>query len=290
MVDLPRRAVLAALALLPVAGCTSPLGTFDAVVPKDGGGRRAARGVAYGAGARRTLDVYVPERTGGPFPVVVFAYGGSWSSGAKEEYDFVGRAFASDGFVTVVFDYRLVPEVVFPGFVEDAAAAVAWTRREIGAYGGDPDRIVLAGHSAGAYIVAMLGLDRSFLAAAGVPRRAVRGVIGLAGPYDFLPLDVSASQRAFGDAPDLAATQPVNQVTRAAPPFLLATGTDDTTVRPRNSEALADRLKSAGVPATYTRYPGLGHVDILIALSRYGRDDAPVLADAAAFARRVTGG
>jgi acetyl esterase/lipase len=283
-----RRFMMGAAGTGALAGAAcSPLQTIDALIPADGGVRLAASDVPYAAGDRRRLDVYVPSAPGGPLPVVVFTYGGSWASGSKDEYDFAGRAFAAQGFATVVYDYRLVPEVAFPGFVEDGALAVRWVRDGIAEHGGDPDRILLAGHSAGAYSTAMLALDRRYLAAAGVPASAIRGAAGLAGPYDFLPLDVDATRDAFGSAPDLAATQPVNFVRRDAPPFFLATGEADETVRPRNTTELAARLRAKGVPVTEKRYPDVGHVGLLLALGRPFRGRAPVLDDTVSFLRSV---
>lgn len=173
----------ASLALL--AAACSPLTTFDSLVPKDGGGRRVAEAQPYGADARQRLDIYAPRNAGpGERPVVIFFYGGSWNSGTRSGYAFVGRALAAQGFVTVIPDYRLVPAIRYPGFVEDGAAAVRWTREHIAGFGGDPARLVLMGHSAGAYIAAMLAVDDRWL---GRDRQAVRGLVGLAGPYDFAP-------------------------------------------------------------------------------------------------------
>ena len=178
-----RRFALSFAALL--AGC-SPLKSFNAVLPKDGGSRLVGRDLAFASGERGRLDLYAPKGTaaGAKLPVIVFFYGGSWSSGDKDGYGFVGRALAAQGFLVAVPDYRLVPEVRFPGFVEDGAAAVKWVRANAARYGGDPDRLVLAGHSAGAYNAAMLALDEKWL---GADRAAVKGFAGLAGPYDFLP-------------------------------------------------------------------------------------------------------
>lgn len=215
------------LALL--LGACSPLGLFNGVVPKDGGSRLAASGVAYGGHSRQRLDVYAPAEKGGAArPVIVFFYGGSWSSGERGGYAFVGRALASRGFVTVISDYRLAPEVTYPGFVEDGAAAVRWVRAHAGDYGGDGERIVLAGHSAGAYIAAMLATDGRWL---GADRKAVRGLAGLAGPYDFAPFTAQASIAAFGGWPRPAETQPVAHADASAPPALLLAGAQDTTVQ-----------------------------------------------------------
>ena len=271
-----------------VAAACSPLKTFDALVPKDGGVVVSARDVAYGAGPRRRLDVYAPRVAGKCLrPVLVFFYGGSWNAGTKDGYSFVGRALASRGFLVVVPDYRLVPEVRFPDFLRDNADAVRWARANVARYGGDPDRLVLAGHSAGAYDAAMLALDPQWL---GRDRTAVRGWAGLAGPYDFLPLDQPVTRATFGAALDPAATQPTTFASAGDPPALLATGDRDGTVNPRNSDILAARLTGVGVPVERLRYAKLGHVGLITAVARPFRGRAPVLDDLAAFARRVTGG
>lgn len=278
-----RTLLLATLA----AACTPSLGTFNALAPRDGGATRAARDVAYGDGPRRKLDVYAPPGAS-PLPVIVFIYGGSWSSGSKGDYAFAGAALASRGFVTVIPDYQLVPNVRFPSFIADCAAAVRWAADHAQAYGGDPSRIVLVGHSAGAYNVMMLALDAHYLRDAGVDGARVRGAVGLSGPYDFLPFDVDATRNAFGQAPDAALTQPVHFARADAPPLLLLWGDADTTVGPRNLRGLDTAMRAAGGRVETKTYPGVNHVDIMLALSRPLRGRAPTLADVAAFAERVT--
>jgi acetyl esterase/lipase len=250
-----------------------------------GSTRRAARDVAYGAAPRQKLDIYTPPQGAKNRPVLVFFYGGNWDSGDKQDYAFAGRAFAELGYVTVLPDYTHSHERPYPAFMADAGAALAWVAAHIAQYGGDPARIVAAGHSAGAYIAATLALDPRW-GATGL----VRAAIGLAGPYDFLPFDSPVTERTFGDAPDLPATQPVNHVSADAPPFLLITGDADTTVRPRHSESLATRLRAAGGEAELILYPGISHTGPLKALARPFRSHAPVLRDIAAFlARRGLG-
>lgn len=269
--------------LATLAAACSPLTAFDTLVPKDGGVRQVVRGAAFGPHPRQRLDVYAPKRTGAPHPVIVFLYGGSWSSGTRTGYGFVGRALASRGFVVAIPDYRLVPEIRYPAFLQDNAAAVRWVRAHAAQVGGDPDRIVIAGHSAGAYNAAMLALDPRWL---GADRQAVRGWIGLAGPYDFA-FDQPATRAAFGHVADPAETQPLRHAGAGDPPALLLTGDKDDLVRPRNSDVLAARLAAAGVPVERRSY-SQGHVGILTAIARPLRGRAPVLADMTAFATRVT--
>lgn len=283
--------LLAGLAVL--AGACSPLALLNAL-PSDPA-RVAARGVAYGSDPRQKLDVYVPAARGAGgggrgAPVLVFFYGGSWSSGDRAGYAFAGRSMAAEGFVTVVPDYRLVPQVRFPAFVQDGAAAVAWARAHAAEYGGDPDRIVLMGHSAGAYIAAMLAMDPRWLAEAGAPPRTVKAWAGLAGPYDFLPFDVKSSQDAFGAWPKPQETQPIAFASAGDPPAFLGHGDADTTVRLKNSRNLAAKLEAAGVPVELKVYPGIKHVPILLALTRTFRGKAPVRQDAVAFLKGHDGG
>ena len=278
------RSVCLPALLTSLAAACSPLTTFDTLVPKDHGGRLVAKDLAYGSGPRQQLDIYAPRGgCGRPRPVVVFFYGGSWNSGTRAGYAFVGRALAAQGFVTVVPDYRLVPEVRYPAFVEDGAAAVRWVTLHAASYCGDGGSVVLMGHSAGAYIAAMLAVDSRWL---GDTRKAVKGFVGLAGPYDFVPFDVDATRSAFGKAANPAETQPITWAGAGDPPTLLLYGQNDTVVRPRNSEALAAKLRAGGVPVEQRAYRKLGHVGVLLALARPFRGRAPALDDVSAFVRQ----
>ena len=283
-----KRSMLALAGASLTAAC-SPLSLFATLSPKDPAAVRA-RGETYGPDPRQRLDVYTPRRRPEGSPVAVFFYGGSWDSGRRQDYNWVGRAMAAKGFVTVVPDYRLFPQVRFPGFLQDGALAVAWAAAHAAAYGGDGRRIVLTGHSAGAYNAVMLGLDTSYLRAAGADPGAVRALAGLSGPYDFLPLDGPITRRIFGKAPDLAATQPVNFVRPGSPPAFLATGDADTVVYPRNTTRLARRLREAGVAVEERHYPGVDHVRMVLALSRPLRGQAPVLDEMSAFLHAHAGG
>jgi acetyl esterase/lipase len=280
------------LLFAPLVGLTacSPLGTFNAVIPKDGGGRLIARDVAFGPQPRQRLDLYYPSALGADvprpdLPVIVFIHGGSWQSGSKDGYSFVGRALASRGFLVAVPNYRLVPQVRFPAFLQDNAGAVRWLIANAERHGGDPNRIVLVGHSAGAYNAAMLALDSRWL---GADRRSVKGFVGLAGPYDFLPLDGPVTRAAFGQERDPATTQPIRFASNDDPPTLLLHGVRDTTVDPRNSQGLQARLVRAGADARVRIYPEVGHVGILTAIARPFRGKAPVLDDVASFAGEVS--
>jgi acetyl esterase/lipase len=229
--------------------------------------------VAYDPARDLELDVHRPSQGRGGAPVVVFFYGGSWQSGRREDYRFVAQSLARQGVLVIVPDYRKFPQARFPAFVEDAAAAVAWTRQHAIEFGGDPKRIFLAGHSAGAHIAAMLGTDARYLHAVGMRPRDLAGVIGLAGPYDFLPITDPALKPIFAPEARWPESQPVNYVDGDEPPFLLLQGTSDTKVRPRNAPRLADRLRARGETVDLRMLDGAGHVDLLIGLVR---EDSPV--------------
>lgn len=279
-----KRSALAAASAALTSAC-SPLSLFATLSPKDPAARLAS-GEAYGVGPRHRLDVYAPRKGPAAAPVAMFFYGGSWDSGRRQDYGWAGRALASRGFLTVVADYRVYPEVRYPGFLEDGAQAVRWTRDNAARMGGDPERIVLVGHSAGAYNAVMLGLDHRYLARAGVDRTAVRAMAGLSGPYDFLPIRSPITERIFGGADDLPATQPLAFVRPDSPPAFLATGAADDMVWPKNTIALAARLRAAGVDVEERHYAGVDHVNMVLALSRPLRGRAPVLDEMTAFLRR----
>ena len=224
-----------------------------------------ARSLPYADGPRRTLDVYRPRRADGA-PVVVFFYGGSWQGGRKETYRFVGRALARRGIVTVIADYRVHPEVAYPAFIEDGARAVRWTATEIAGHGGDPGRIFVMGHSAGAYIAAMLALDGRWFAGAQGGPVVPAGLIGLSGPYDFLPIRDPALIQLFGGA-NRPETQPIRHVPARPPPALLITGTSDRLVDPANSTRLAARLEQEGGSVRLLRYRHAGHILTVAALA-----------------------
>ena len=274
------------------AGGARSLNFADRLLGAGDGARLLLSGQLYGRGPRQALDIWVPGHAGqgDRHPVVVFFYGGGWNSGARGDYGFVGRALAREGFVVVIPDYRLTPRAHWPDFLKDSAAAIAWTREHVAGLGGDPDRIALMGHSAGAYNAMMLALDPQWLRGAGSDPSVLRGVAGLAGPYDFLPLEKGGSaDKAMGKARPLECTQPIAFARGDAPPLWLATGDADIAVRPRNSQNLAAAIERAGGSATLRIYPGVGHSGIVMALSTPFRGKAPVLGEASDFLRGVTG-
>ena len=270
----------ASLALaVPTLGCT-PARVLNALISEDG--YRIERDIVYGEAARNKLDIYIPDETTSDADVAVFFYGGRWEYGSKADYLFVGQALASKGIVTVILDYRLFPDVRFPAFVEDGARAVGWVRRHIAGYGGDPQQIYLIGHSAGAHIAAMLSMDPRFLTAEDVAVEDIEGMIGLAGPYDFLPIKDPVVKEVFA-VDDLEVTQPITHASGRAPRTLLLTGDNDETVLPRNSTRLGDAINQTGGQAEVNVYKGVGHVGIVLALASPFRWLAPTLRDIVDF-------
>ena len=276
------RLLAALLSAAVLGGCTAAA-FLVANVPSAFGPYERTVNVAYGAEPRQRLDVYVPEEPAKESrAVIVFIHGGSWNSGSKDQYRFVGSSLAERGFVAVLPNYRLNPAVRFPDFVADAAAAMAWTLQNIERYGGDSRRVFVMGHSAGAHIALLLAMDRRYLAAVGASADDLRGVIGLSGPYDF-KLDSDLLRAVFGSARDVEQTQPVYFARGDAPPLLLIHGTDDVVCWDRHSIRLTELVRAAGGRAELRLYPGLGHGDTLAGLSRLGRGRAPTLDDVAAF-------
>lgn len=229
------------------------------------------------------VAVYRKSDARGPLPVLVFVHGGSWASGDPDHYGFVARGLAPEGFLVVIAGYRLGEAGRYPSMLADTAGAIAWTSRNAARLGGDPQHIVLAGHSAGAYNVAQVALENRWLSAAGVSQEVIAGVIGLSGPYDFFPFENESAKAAFGGAG--TDSQPVVHVHADAPPMLLVHGEDDTLVKPRNSHALGQALAAAGASVETAFYPGWNHNDPLLSLAAPWRKRRDVVARMAAFSR-----
>ncbi len=277
--------VAAALALTACA----PTAALNALAPNSTHTRFPD--LPFGPLPRQKLDVYRPNGTApaGGWPVVVFFYGGSWNSGERAQYAFVGEALASRGVLALVADYRLYPEVRYPAFLADSALALAFGLERAATWGGNPARVHAMGHSAGAYNAAMLALDERWLGPTGHKPAELAGFIGLAGPYEFLPMTNVAAQPVFFHPNYPAGTQPVDHVARGAgrpapPRTFLGVATSDSLVDPqRNSEALAARLQAVGTAVTLRRYERVNHLTLIGAFGQPLRWLAPVLDDVAAF-------
>ena len=278
-----RRGALAGLMALSTSAC-SKLAFVAANVPAAFGAYDRQPDVPYGDGAEHRLDIYTPTTAASaPRPVVVFWYGGRWTTGDKADYRFVGAALAQLGCIAVLPNYRHYPQVKFAGFMEDAARAGVWAYEHAAELGGDRKRFYLMGHSAGAHLAALTTLDKRYFQATGRPAPAIAGTIGLSGPYDFLPFTDSDIEDMFAPPDRYAESQPITFARADAPPMLLIHGLADQTVWPKNSINLAAALRSRGAAVTLKLYPKLVHADTVAALSIPARGRAPTLADVAEF-------
>jgi acetyl esterase/lipase len=284
--------VVLAAAVGGLLAFTSPprlLSHYDALMGGREGSYPAATGVPFGTHGQ-SLDIWAPnDMSGAPLPVVIFWYGGGWAKGDRASYAFAGRALAKAGFLVVIPDYRKVPQVHFPAFLDDGAEAVAWTQNNIAQYRGDPSRIAFMGHSAGAYEAVMLALDTKRLAAAGADPAHVKAAVGLSGPYDFYPFTSDRAIAAFSQWPRPDETQPIAFARKDAPAMLLVTSDGDTTVRPKNANNLGAKLRALGAPVEVRNYGALSHEEVVMALSVPFRSKGPVLADSVAFLRAHLG-
>ena len=272
------------LAALAVLVGTAPGATLNLLASV--GGHKLSDGVAYGPLARHKLDIYRPASAAPAlgWPVVVFFYGGSWNRGERADYRFVGEALASRGVLTLVADYRLYPDVRYPDFLSDCAQALAYGLHEAAALGGNPKRVFVMGHSAGGYNAAMLALDARWLQATGHSPQELAGWVGLAGPYDFLPIHNPDVKPVFFHPSYPAGSQAIDYARRDAPRGFLAAAVNDELVNPqRNTVGLATRLRDAGAPVTVKLYERVNHMTIAAALAWPLRWVAPVLDDVSEF-------
>jgi acetyl esterase/lipase len=240
------------------------------------------RDLAYGQGPRQRFDLYLPKNASAPAPVLLFFYGGAFRAGRKSEYRIVGEAFASKGIIVAVADYRIYPEGCFPDFLNDGAAALAAVHARVPEFGGDPSRIFLAGHSAGAYISVMLAANPAYLTAANADPSWIRGVIAMAGRYHEIPLGDATGVEIFG-GPARTETRPASFIDGKRPPMLLLAGADESAEVLVSHSKLAAHLRDHGNEAQEIIYPGIGHMGIMLALAPGFRHRAPLQEDIARF-------
>ena len=296
MLNLPRFATRVAItAIAGVLSACSAITFGIANAPAAFGPFERKADVPYGPDVRQKLDVYIPKPAldgGAPaaasaHPVVIFWYGGSWERGSKSDYRFVGAALADRGYITVLPDYRLYPDVKFPDFLDDAAHAVAWVQQHAQEFGGDPHRIVLMGHSAGAHTAAYLALNHEFLAKRGANPDWIAGLVGLSGPYVLAP-NTRTLNRIFTAPWGESDWQPLRFVDAQAPPTFLAHGLDDNVVSVAQTEKLRDALEAKGVRVETELYPDTGHAATIAGFSKAARGSAPTLDQAVAFLDTLT--
>lgn len=281
-----RRFALLGVAGLLAGACT-PARFMSNLTPRDPA-VEVAIDQAYGPLGRHRIDVFAPPEGSARAPIAIFVYGGGWMTGSRKEYVWAGKALAHEGFLAMVPDYRLAPEVTFPGFVEDVALAVRWAVDNGARLGGDPNRIVLIGHSAGAYNAAMVALDPRYLKAVGVDRRRIKAFAGLAGPYYFPRIEGPVLTKAFRPS-KTEAYQAINFASAQSPAAFLAAGSADSRVVPINTRRLGETLQAKGVETEWHIYPGLTHADLVRCLARNEREAMPVYSDMMRFLKTQVG-
>ncbi len=276
-----RRLVYSLLTLIALVGLLfgcSPVRLVDVVTPD--GSSRVIKGASYGALKRQQLDVYRPRAPRAELPVVVFFYGGSWKNGSRGAYSYVGESLAALGYTVVIPDYRVYPEVTFPAFLEDGALALAWVQARLPQA---EQGVVLIGHSSGAHIASLLALDSRYQDGAGVDPSLVRGWVGLAGPYDFHPLQWESTRPVFEGLGDADQARPIHFACERPTPALLLHGLDDSVVLPEHSRRMAKALEGCDIPVRLKELEGVNHVDIVLGLSSTFQVLAPVLEQVDAF-------
>ena len=278
---------IVSIAIFSLVAC-SPVKLLNSLASASGGYSMTTAN--YGSLPRQQLDVYThktPPPNGG-WPLVVFFYGGSWNSGERGDYKFVGAALASRGVLTLVADYRLYPEVRYPDFLMDSALALTYGIEHATALGGNPKRVFVMGHSAGAYNAAMLALDPRWLAATHHSNSELAGWIGLAGPYDFFPTENPDAQPVFFHPNYPEKSQPIEFGSTHAIPTFLGSGVNDKLVSPtRSTQSMATKLRANGTPVTLHMYEHASHTTLIGAFSAPLRGVAPVRDQVVSFVQTV---
>ena len=274
------------LTVLLVSTACSPIKVLNAIVTDSTYALKA--NIKYGDLSRQKLDIYLPiassknSKTNNikdnhPYPVIIFFYGGNWDSGEKENYKFVAEALASSGHIVVIPNYRVYPEVLFPELMVDPALVAKWVKTNINQYDGDVNQVFLSGHSAGAHLAVMMAVNPEYLAKVSLKPSDFTGVIGLAGPYDFLPLGTDRLRTIFGASAQQWKSQPINFVDGKSPPMLLAVGLKDNTVWPRNSYNLAKKINANNGTVKVVEFADYGHIDMVSKLAKPLRGNGGLL-------------
>lgn len=254
-----------ALSALDVINCLSSIGGVG--VSKD---------ILYGSESLQDLDIYYPKplaqaiqsqrSISTTYPMIVFVHGGSWESGSKEDYAFVGQSFAQAGYITAVINYRKAPEHVYPDYVEDTAQAIAWSYDNAANFHADPQRLAVVGHSAGAFNMMAAVSNEKFLAPYGVSPKDISAVVGIAGPYSYDFRQFSSAKAFAADAtPD--EVMPDRQIKGTQPPYLLLTAENDKIVYVQNTIKMTKALKDYGAIVENGEIKGASHATSIGAMA-----------------------
>ncbi len=207
---------------------------------------------------QRRLDIY-RNMSLGKNPVVIFVHGGAWRNGHRRQYIPLGVSLALNRITTVIPSYSQAPDYRFPEPERDIAAVVNWVRDNMNRFGGDPNKIFLAGHSTGVEIAALVALNPSYLRFHSLPPSVIRGVIGISGIYEVPP----GFDYAFEGEAERAQASPSRFVRDGAPPFLIVHGGNDAKLVLRQNEPFVERLKQHGVEVETEVYPEEDHNSII---------------------------
>lgn len=244
--------------------------------------------IRYGPKEKQKLDLYLPENIAQSnlhkTPTVIFFYGGCWGACSdlnKKDYRFVAQALTANNIAVAIVDYRKFPDVLFSDIMSDAKHAVEWVSQNIASYGGDAHNLFLMGHSAGAHLASMLNFNETYLQPS--VYKNIKGFIGLAGPYDFLPFDEPYQPALFAPPEAYAQSQTINFVDGTEPPALLLYGTDDDRVKRRNIVSLSNIINSKKGRVVTHYYPSIDHTGIISAFSIPLRASKPVVKDILSF-------
>lgn len=212
---------------------------------------------------KHLLDIYRPHGVENA-PVYFFVHGGTWQFGNKEIHGFVGQRFARQGYVSVVINYRLTPEVIHPGHIEDVAKAFSWVYENIDQNGGNPDRIFISGHSAGGHLVALLALNEKYLEAEGLSTNLINAVLPISGVYDIASYPDGILAEAFTSDPEIRLdASPIAHVDEEQPPFLITYAEFDLITLNDQAEDLAAKLLEHGSDVEIHEIPLRTHTTIL---------------------------
>lgn len=271
------------MASIVSAGCTQ-VGVQIANVPAKFSHIERYEDVAYGNQSEQQLDIYTPKDVSdqSSLPVVVFFYGGRWSEGSKDMYPFLAKQYVDNGFVVVIPDYRKYPNVKFPAFVEDGAAAVAWTLNNIDNYHGNSQQLFIMGHSAGAHIGALITSNTDYLAEYKHSNQEILGFSGLSGPYDFTPEEEDLKDM-FGPPNRYPEMQVTTFIEGNEAPMLLLWGGEDKLVGRQNIDRLSSKILEKQGQVTTKIYPEMAHVDMVSNMVWFLPDKAPIVKDTVQF-------
>jgi len=248
------------------------------------------KNIKFGASEAK-LDVYRPENGDG-YPVLIFVHGGSWNSGEKELYAPVAQKFVPHGMVVVIPDYTLHPKVTYRAQTDEMAATIAWTIENISQFGGDPKRIIVSGHSAGAQLTALALSDPQWLKAWNHSASEVCGYIGVSSPFDInaqMTFERSKGNESkllpavFEGERNFANASATTYLQLGFPPALIIHGDSDTTVPFSISQTFNDKLVSLGGRSEFRLYEKTTHVGILF--DALAQDPARLVTDMSGFVK-----